>query len=52
MELAEIASHLRLPVDHVEQLVYALVEAEMARITKDDLYVTLLQRGYAESQRS
>ena len=52
MDLAEIASHLRLPVYHVEQLVYALVETEMGRITLDDRYVALLQRGYAESQLS
>lgn len=48
MELAEIASHLKLSVDHVEQVVYALVEAGMVRITTDDRYVALLHGGYAE----
>ena len=52
MEVAEIASHLRLSTDHVKQVVYALVGAEMVRMTPDDRCAALLQKGYGEAQRS
>ena len=52
MEIAEIASHLKVSVDHIEKAIYALVEADMVRMTTDNRYVALLQKGYAESQRS
>ncbi|NPE28280.1 hypothetical protein HNV12_09985 [Methanococcoides sp. SA1] len=52
MEIAEIASHLRLPVDHIEKAICSLVETGMARKSRNDRYAALLQKGYAESQRS
>lgn len=52
MEIPEIASHLKVPVDHVEKAIFALAEAGMVRTTMDDRYATLLKKGYAEAQRS
>ena len=52
MEIAEIASHLKVPVDHVEKAISALAEAGTVRTTRDDRYATLLQKGYTETERS
>lgn len=51
MEVAEIASHLKVPIDHVEKEIFALSEAGMVRTTMGDRYATLLKKGYAEIQR-
>ncbi len=52
MEILEIASHLKVPIDHVEKAIFALAEAGMVRTTMGDRYATLLQKGYMETQRS
>lgn len=51
MEVAEIASHLKIPVDHVEKVILALAEDGMVRTTMGDRYAILLKKGYAEIQQ-
>lgn len=51
MEVVEIASHLKVPVDQVEKTIIALCEAGMVRMTMGNRYATLLKKGYAETQR-
>ena len=52
MEVAEIASHLKVPVVDVEKAALALVGTDMVRMSMDDQYVKLLKKGYGETQRS
>lgn len=52
MEIAEIASHLKVPVDRVENAINSLAEAGMVRASTGDRYVTILKKGYEERQRS
>ena len=49
MEIAEIASHLKMPIDHVKNAIFALAEDGIVRTTLDDRYVTLRQKGYSET---
>lgn len=48
MEIAEIASHLKMPIDYVKNAIFALAEDGMVRTILDDRYATLLQKGYSE----
>lgn len=50
MEIAEIASHLKVSVEVVEMAVLALVETDMARMSIDNRFVKLLKKGYGRAQ--
>lgn len=50
MEIAEIASHLKMPVDHIKNVIVALTEDGMVRTTLDGKYATLLQKGESTAE--
>ena len=48
MDVAEIASHLKIAVELAEQALEDLAKDDIVRNTKDGRNVTLLQKEYAE----